>query len=103
MAEPNPSDAPANKALFVLDLSACADMDDFYTVAAAQLCPKFAGFGRNLSAFTDVLRGGFGSFDSDEDIIVEVRGCGHARRHLREFEDILEILRESDAEVVLKE
>lgn len=31
-------------------------------------CPNFKGFGRNLDAVNDVLSGGFGIFDEDEQI-----------------------------------
>jgi hypothetical protein len=37
--------------------------DTFYDEVERKLCPGFEGFGRNLSAFNDVLRGGFSLFD----------------------------------------
>jgi hypothetical protein len=40
----------------------------FMTRSERKLCPGFEGFGRNLSAFNDVLRGGFGLFEYDEPI-----------------------------------
>jgi len=36
------------------------NMDTFYDEVERKLCPGFEGFGRNLSALNDVLRGGFG-------------------------------------------
>ena len=48
------------------------------------MCPGFKGFGRNLHAFNDVLRGGFLVFDLDEDIILQVKFRKYIIRHLGE-------------------
>lgn len=43
-----------------------AFMDEF----AAVLCPGFSGFGRNLDAVVDVLRGGMGNYPYGEQVRV---------------------------------
>ncbi|HSX05369.1 MAG TPA: barstar family protein [Candidatus Saccharimonadales bacterium] len=44
------------------------NLDTFYDEVQQQLCPDFKSFGRNLDAFNDVLRGGFGLFEYNEPI-----------------------------------
>lgn len=44
------------------------DLESFYDEVQAKICPGFEGFGRNLDAFNDVLRGGFGLFEYNEPI-----------------------------------
>jgi RNAse (barnase) inhibitor barstar len=53
-----------------LDGNSFGNLDTFYDEIERKLCPGFEGFGRNLGAFNDVLRGGFGLFDYDEPISI---------------------------------
>lgn len=50
--------------------------------------------GRNLNAFNDVLRGGFGAFECDEKIILRWKNLNKSRERLNErlMNRILEIL-----------
>ena len=43
-----------------LDFSRAVSEDDVWATVRAGLCPNFAGFGANLDALVDVIRGGFG-------------------------------------------
>jgi RNAse (barnase) inhibitor barstar len=53
-----------------LDGNSFANPDTFYDEVERKLCPGFEGFGRKLSAFNDVLRGGFSLFDYGEPISI---------------------------------
>jgi RNAse (barnase) inhibitor barstar len=53
-----------------LDGNSFGNLDTFYDAVERKLCPGFEGFGRNLSAFNDVLRGGFSLFDYGEPISI---------------------------------
>jgi RNAse (barnase) inhibitor barstar len=46
-----------------IDGSAITNIDTFYDEIYRKFCPNLKGFGRNLDAFNDVLRGGFGEFE----------------------------------------
>lgn len=63
---------------FVLDGRHMTSVDSFYDEVQRVLCPEFIGFGRNLDAFNDVLRGGLGTFEDGEKIRLRVI-------HLREM------------------
>mmetsp|Transcript_21597 Transcript_21597/g.47266 ORF Transcript_21597/g.47266 Transcript_21597/m.47266 type:complete len:134 (+) Transcript_21597:210-611(+) len=83
--------------LFVLDLSKVYNMLDFHLAVRSALCPQFPGYGKNLDAFVDILRGGFGSFEYKEHIRLHVRGVRSASQFLRrDWKVILEILQEAD-------
>lgn len=58
------------KKTFEIDCSVIHNINDFYNEIERVLCPNFCGFGRNYSAFEDILRGGFGSFEWKEPIRV---------------------------------
>lgn len=45
---------------------------DIHSEFGKKLCPKFRGYGKNMHAFIDILRGGFGSFDEDESVEITV-------------------------------
>lgn len=62
-----------NKKHFIIDGKNINNLDAFYDAIQQVLCPEFAGFGRNLDAFNDILRGGFGAFDDFEPIILEFK------------------------------
>ena len=47
------------------------DLDSFYDEVQKSLCPKFSDFGRNIDAFNDILRGGFGTFEYGEKVTIE--------------------------------
>ena len=61
-----------------------ATIDDFYSEVQRVLCPDFKKIGRNLDAFVDVLRGGFGTFNLGEEIEITIRNRKFARKHLPE-------------------
>jgi len=76
---------------FVLDGAAFNGLDTFYDHAGEVLCPGF-DWGRNLDAFNDILRGGFGAFECGEEIELVWKGATKSKQDLghRETEAWLE-------------
>lgn len=56
------------KKTFIIECRNIFNINDFYDEIEKKLCPNFQGFGRNMDAFNDVLRGGFGSYEWKEPI-----------------------------------
>jgi RNAse (barnase) inhibitor barstar len=79
---------------YLLDGRKMTDLDGFYDEIQRVLCPNFEFFGRNLDAFNDILRGGFGGFEEDEPIKIVIEATDQIERGLgsRKFEIIKEIL-----------
>ena len=67
---------------FTLDGDRFDDLESFYDEVQRQLCPDFEGFGRNLGALNDVLRGGFGTFDVEAPIEIVWSNSARSRRLL---------------------
>jgi RNAse (barnase) inhibitor barstar len=65
-----------------LDGNSFGNLDTFYDEVERKLCPGFEGFGRNLSAFNDVLKGGFGLFEYDEPISIVWNHSAKSRHDL---------------------
>lgn len=82
----------------ILDVGTVRSMDDFYDEVQRALCPSFKGFGRNWSAFRDVLRGGFLVFEENESIEIVLEGIKKLKMHLPEsqFRRIMKCLEEAD-------
>ena len=57
-----------SKKTFVINGDNFSDLSGFYDEVQGVLTEHFEGFGRNLDAFNDILRGGFGRFDYGENI-----------------------------------
>ena len=53
------------------------------------------GFGRNLDALVDVLRGGFGHFTVDEYVKLVVFGKDVAAAHCDRWPEVVEVINES--------
>lgn len=53
------------KKIFVIEGENFETLDGFYDEVQKELTDNFKGFGRNLDAFNDILRGGFGKFDDE--------------------------------------
>ena len=53
---------------FIIDGGTFSNLEEFYNEVQKVLTDNFTGFGRNLDAFNDVLRGGFGKFEYEEQI-----------------------------------
>lgn len=60
--------------------------------------------GRNLDAFADVLEGGFGRFDLDENIILKWKNFKTSESHLHPvfLKRVLEIIEDSDNVTFIK-
>ena len=83
---------------FILDVDTVRSMDDFYDEVHRVLCPNFKSFGRNWSAFKDVLRGGFGAFEENESIEIVLKGIKKLKMYLPEsqFSRIMKFLENAD-------
>jgi RNAse (barnase) inhibitor barstar len=66
----------------ILDGEKFNDLDSFYDEVQRIFCPEFPGFGRNLDAFNDVLRGGFGVFEEGEPVTLVWRSSEKSRKDL---------------------
>ncbi|NHJ85580.1 MAG: hypothetical protein FK734_08970 [Asgard group archaeon] len=79
---------------FILDCQNINSLEDFHDEVERILCPEFDFYGRNWDAFNDILRGDFGSFDSDENITLIFKGQEHVRELLGEgfLETFIEIV-----------
>ncbi len=80
---------------FILDGKNMTSVENFYQEVQRVLCPSFRRMGRNLHAFRDVLRGGFGAFDEGETIHLWIIHKKHMKKHLQEG-FVIRILRELD-------
>ncbi|MCK4566434.1 MAG: barstar family protein, partial [Candidatus Thorarchaeota archaeon] len=82
---------------FVLDGKNMTSVENFYQEVQRVLCPSFRKMGRNLHAFRDVLRGGFGAFDEGETIHLWIIHKKHMKKHLPEnfVNSIFKIIEES--------
>ena len=85
--------ARANPVTIELDFRQVHSDDDAWDEIDRKL--GFNGFGRNLDAFVDVLRGGFGHFTVNEFAKLVVRGKQTAAAHCTKWGKIQKILDES--------
>lgn len=69
---------------FVLDGKNMSSVENFYKEVERVLCPTLKKMGRNLHAFRDVLRGGFGAYEEGETIQIRVAHKKHMKKHLQE-------------------
>jgi hypothetical protein len=69
---------------FVLDGKNMTSVEKFYEEVQRVLCPSFSKMGKNLHAFRDVLRGGFGPFDEGATIKLWIMHKKHMKKHLPE-------------------
>ena len=69
---------------FVLDGKNMTSVEKFYQEVQRVLCPNFSKMGKNLHAFRDVLRGGFGAFDEGETIRLWIIHKKHMKEHLQD-------------------
>ena len=95
---------------FVIDGERFSDLAGFYEYVGTVLCPGF-GWGKNLDAFNDILRGGFGAFEYGEPIQIlwlssdkshndlGSKVPGHAQT---QFEMLVEIIQENDHQLIFK-
>ena len=66
---------------FTLDGKNMTSVENFYKEVERVLAPTMKKMGRNLHAFRDVLRGGFGAFEEGETIQIRVAGKKHMKKH----------------------
>jgi hypothetical protein len=67
---------------FTLDGARMTSVDALYDEVQRVLCPGFSGFGRNWDAFRDVLRGGFGAYELNENIGIRIISKKKAKKTL---------------------
>lgn len=95
---------------FVIDGEQFSNLAEFYDSVGTVLCPGF-DWGKNLDAFNDILRGGFGAFAFGEPIqIVWLASdkslkdlCSKVPGHRQtQFEMLVEIIQENDHQLIFK-
>lgn len=69
---------------FILDGKNMTSVEHFYQEVERVLAPSMKKMGRNLHAFRDVLRGGFGAHEEGETILIRIAGMKHMKKHLQE-------------------
>ena len=84
---------------FLLDFSNCNNLNDAYNVFNNKI--GFSEFGFNLSALIDILRGGFGHFEYDEDITLVILGKNNAEDKVEDWDEIKKIMDEAENVTVL--
>jgi RNAse (barnase) inhibitor barstar len=75
---------------FEIDGASFETLEGFYDEVSRVLV-RGRFWGRNLDAFNDILRGGFGT--PDEGFVLRWRNHDLSRRRLPEFETLVEIVR----------
>lgn len=85
----------SNNIVITIDGNNMANKDKFYDEVHVKIANNMKGFGRNLDAFNDVLRGGFGAFEYGEEIILKWKNLNKAKANLgNSFVDkIVEIIK----------
>ncbi|MFD1161900.1 MULTISPECIES: barstar family protein [Hwangdonia] len=87
------------KSEYILNGSSIKSEKSFYNQVEKQLTFGLTWkIGRNLNAFNDVLRGGFGRFDCDEKIILKWKNFKKSEEYLSQafLNRVLEIIDESE-------
>lgn len=86
------SGMPGRRTRFEIDGNEFSTLDEFYDVISGVLIPG-RSWGRNLDAFNDILRGGFGTPDGG--FVLVWRNSEVSRTRLgSKFEALVEILRD---------
>lgn len=70
------------KKRFIIDGMNFQTLKGFYDEVQTVLTSNFTGFGRNLDAFNDILRGGFGKFEYEEAITIVWNNSQKSKRDL---------------------
>ena len=74
------------KKVFIIDGDNFFNIRGFYDEVQKVLTDNLIGFGRNLNAFNDILRGGFGRFGYGESIRIIWKHSEKSRAELHEVE-----------------
>lgn len=77
-------------AIYVLDGTQIRTLEDFWRVVGEAINGPGGYFGRNLDAFNDCLRGGFGTPD-DDDYVIEWRDHQTSREYLGYAETVRQL------------
>lgn len=70
--------------VFTLDGHNINSISEFHDEIQNVLCPSFKHYGRSWNAFNDILRGGFGSFEFGEKIIIIFKYKRYVEKRLGE-------------------
>jgi len=69
----------SSKKEFILNGKHISSLDEFYEVQSV-LCPNFNHFRRNMHAFNDILSGGFGDFELEEEVSLRITNIGNIKK-----------------------
>ena len=84
---------------YIVDGNAFSDEKGFYDEIERKLTNGLDWkIGRNLNAFNDVLRGGFGEFECEEKIILHWRNIKRSEKLLNKsfYNSVIEIIQEHE-------
>ncbi|MHC4266475.1 MAG: barstar family protein [Planctomycetota bacterium] len=85
-----------NVKTIIIDGNNFSNMNEFYTEVEKNFCKDFK-MGRNLDAFVDVLSGGFGVFEYEENINLIWKNSEKSKNNLGPmFETLIEIVNDSE-------
>jgi RNAse (barnase) inhibitor barstar len=84
-----------NTKAITIDGNNFRNLNEFYAEIEKNLCTDFK-MGRNLDAFNDVLRGGFGVFEYEENIDLTWKNSEKSRKDLGSmFETLIQIIKQN--------
>jgi RNAse (barnase) inhibitor barstar len=83
------------KKMFVLNGEKIKSLDSFYDEVQEVLFGGGKGFGRNLDALVDLLRGGFGVFDYNERIVIIWKNY-HLSSRFEKKKEVIEIFEKQE-------
>ncbi|HMI09668.1 MAG TPA: barstar family protein [Candidatus Saccharimonadales bacterium] len=80
-----------------IDGNSFQDINGFYDEIHKKLCPDLEGFGRNLDALNDVLRGGFGVHEYGKPLELIWKNSQKSKTELGDtYSVIMDIIRSHD-------
>jgi RNAse (barnase) inhibitor barstar len=79
---------------FIINGNHFNDLSGFYDEVQKKLTRNFRAFGRNLDAFEEVIRGGFGKYEEGEPVKIIWKNSNKSRKDL-EFEAMVKRLEEN--------
>jgi RNAse (barnase) inhibitor barstar len=78
----------SNKRVYEIDGAAFSTLEEFYLEISRKIAPS-AGWGHNLEAFNDILRGGFGT--PDEGFVLRWKNSGLSKDRLGYAETVRQL------------
>ena len=74
----------SDRKIFTIHGKSFETLPEFHDEIHRVFCPGFKHYGRSWNALNDIFRGGFGTFELDEKIIIVFKNKKHVRKSLGE-------------------